>query len=270
MFTFYLPSNISLLSTRRYWSGAALTLEPRLSTKWLANMAFFGTVISLSVPSSTFHLPNSILYQPTPPPLSAITENILPSVNTKAHFSKGLQSSSGLVQHCTAIVLAKCLAKFEEVVRLFQEIEDILGEDEAEGQWRRRRRDIEREARRRVPDFQVVVAFSQQKIGGQAVPPNPTKAALLSEAAQRLLWMYHRYLPSVVAEARFDVGKLLQNFSLEMQPVVVDAQQDESLDVSRKLHVVQQLHVLRLLKESDQFNWSGKMGMNGCCITYDY
>ena len=212
------------------------------------------------MPSSTFHLPNSILYQPTPPPLSAIIENIFPSVNTKAHFSKGLQSSSGLVQHCTAIALAKCLAKFEEVVRLFQEIEEILGEDEAEGQWRRRRRDIEREARKRVPDFQVVVAFSQQKIGdGQTAPPNLTKAALLSEAAQRLLWMYHQCLPSVVAEARFDVGKVLQNFSLEM---AVDVQQDESLGVATKLHMVRQLHVLRLLKESDQFNWSGKMGMN--------
>jgi nucleolar pre-ribosomal-associated protein 1 len=44
------------------------------------------------------------------------------------------------------------LAKYEEVVRLFREIEDILGEDEVEGQCRRRR-DVEREARKRVPDF---------------------------------------------------------------------------------------------------------------------
>ncbi|KAF8219132.1 hypothetical protein L208DRAFT_1448990 [Tricholoma matsutake] len=240
-----------------YWSGAALTLEPRLSTKWLANISFFGSVISLSVPSPTFHLPNSMLYQPAPPPLSAIIENIFPSVNTKSHFSKGLQSSSGLVQHCTAIAMAKCLAKYEAVVRFFRQIEDILGEDETDGQWGRRQRDVEREARRRLPDFQVVVAFSQQKLGvGQTAPPNPTKAALLSEAAQRLLWMYHRCLPSVVAEARFDVGKLLQNFSPE---IVVDGQQ-ESLGVAAKLHMVRQLHVLRLLKDSDQFNWSGKMG----------
>jgi nucleolar pre-ribosomal-associated protein 1 len=127
---------------------------------------------------------------------------------------------------------------------------------------------MEREARKRVPDFQVVVAFSQQKLGdGQMKTPNPTKAALLSEAAQRLLWMYHRCLASVVAEARFDVGKLLQNFSLEMQPVT---EQDESLNVAAKLHMVRQLHVLRLLKDSDQFNWSGKMGMRSVPRTTDY
>lgn len=239
-----------------------MTLEPRLSTKWLANISFFGTIISLPVPSSTFRLPNSMLYQPAPPPLSAVIENIFPSVNTKSHFSKGLQSNSGLVQHCTAIALAKCLSKYEEVLHLFGEIEDILGEDEAEGQWARRRKDIEREARKRVPEFQVVVAISQQKPGdAQAALPNPTKTALLSEVVQRLLWMYHRCLPSIVAEARFDVGKLLHNFSLEIQPVTADVQQVESSNVATKLHMVRQLHVMRLLKDSDQFNWSGKIGM---------
>jgi nucleolar pre-ribosomal-associated protein 1 len=202
-----------------------------------------------------------MLYQPSPPPLFAIIENILPSVNTKSHFSKGLQSVSGLVQHCTAIALAKCLAKYEDVVRLFREIEDILGEDEAEGQWNKRRRDIEREVRRRVPDFQVVVAFSQQKPGDG--PPNLTKVALLSEASQRLLWMYHRCLPSVVAEVRFDVGKLLQNFALDIQSATDESGQVGAAD---KLHMVRQLHVLRLLKDSDQFNWSGKMGTGSLSV----
>jgi nucleolar pre-ribosomal-associated protein 1 len=253
-----------LIRPARYWSGAALTLEPRLSSKWLANISFFGSVISLSVPLSAFHLPNSVLFQPSPPPLFAIIENIFPSVNTKSHFSKGLQSGSGLVQHCTAIALAKCLAKYEEVVRLFQEIEEVLGEDEAEGQWNKRRKDIERETRRRVPDFQVVVAFSQQKPGdAQTDSPNLTKGALLLEAAQRLLWMYHRCLTSVVAEVRFDVGKLLQNFSLEIRSATAESGQVSAAD---KLHMVRQLHVLRLLKDSDQFNWSGKMGTSSMLI----
>src|ERR1700733_11448820 len=137
------------------WSGAALTLEPCLSTKWLANISFFGSIISLSVPSSTFCLPNSMLYQPAPPPLSAIIENVFPSINTKLDFSKGLQSNSGLVQHCTAITLARYWSKYEEVIHLFREIEEILGEDEAEGQWARRQKDIEQEGQKRVPKFQI-------------------------------------------------------------------------------------------------------------------
>jgi nucleolar pre-ribosomal-associated protein 1 len=197
-------------------------------------------------------------------------ENILPSVNTKAHLSKGLLSSSGLVQHCTALALAKCLNKYEQVLISFNEIATLLQENETDGQWCKRRRDIEREVRRRVPEFQVIVAFSQQNLGegisvagGAAVPPNPTKAALLSESAQRLLWMYYRCLPLVVAEARFDVGKLLQNFTTDAQTAKVNTdsdEQDESPDAAARLHMVRQLHVLRLLKDSDQFAWTGKIG----------
>ncbi|RDB20241.1 Uncharacterized protein C14G10.02 [Hypsizygus marmoreus] len=238
-----------------YWAGAALTLEPRLSSKWISNISFFGSIISLPIPTSSFYLPNSTLYQPSPPPLSNVIENIFPSVNTKAHLSKGLQSTSGLVQHCTALALAKCLTKYEEVLNRFHDIETMLEENEADGQWCKRRRDIEREARRRVPDFQVIVAFSQQKFTDPVTNPNPTKAALLSESAQRLLWIYHRCLPSVVAEARFDVGKLLQSFS-----EIKVAKSDEPLDPAMRLGVVRQLHILRLLKDSDQFGWSAKMG----------
>jgi nucleolar pre-ribosomal-associated protein 1 len=62
--------------------------------------------------------------------------------------------------------------------------------------------------------------------------------------------MYHRCLPLLVTEARFDVGKLLQNFSAAKDD------NDGALDASAGLQTVWQLHVLRLLKESDQFFWS--------------
>jgi nucleolar pre-ribosomal-associated protein 1 len=100
-----------------------------------------------------------------------------------------------------------------------------------------------------VPEFQVVVAFSQMKVdGGEA------KLALLGESAQRLLWLYHLCFPQMVAEARFDVGKLLQG--------LVDASQDAVREGGSVfgLHGLKQLHVLRLLQESDQFTWSTKAG----------
>ncbi|KAG6905791.1 hypothetical protein DXG01_000716 [Tephrocybe rancida] len=248
-----------------YWSGAALTLDPRLSSKWIANISFFGSVLSMPIPSPSFYLRDSTQHQPTPPPLSSIIENILPSVNTKSLFSRGLHSPSGLVQHCTALALAKCLAKFERVIVAFEEVEAALEEQGDEGQWGKRRRDLEREVRKRVPDFQVIVAFSQQQKVGEApapetktdVPapapvPNPTRAALLAESAQRLMGMYQRCLPLVVAEAHFDVGKLLQGF-------VVDGKAPKEGEAAGKFHVVRQLHVLRLLKDSDQFGWTGKI-----------
>ncbi|KAI0352520.1 hypothetical protein OH77DRAFT_1523331 [Trametes cingulata] len=259
-----------------FWSSAGLALEPRLSSKWLANIAFFGAVVSLPVPTSSFFLPqsgssSSSLYQPSPPPLSAIIENILPTPHIKTHLSRGLQASSPLVQHATALAFAKCLSKYEQVVRAFEAVERALEEDEEEGLWARRRRELEREVRRRVPDFQVVVGFSQRlNEAGQPMEaqgkedgkgkekqkeraPNPTRTALLTESAHRLLWLYHRLLPSVVAEARFDAGKLLQ----AIEDMLLHA---SSGSPTAGLDTLRQLHVLRLLRESEHFTWSGKSG----------
>ncbi|KAF7965769.1 hypothetical protein HWV62_41960, partial [Athelia sp. TMB] len=239
-----------------YWTAAALTLEPRLSSKWIANVSFFGSVISLPVPSASFFLPGSELLHPSPPPLANILENTFPSVNTKHNLSKGLQSSSSLVQHCTALALARCLSKYAKVISAFEHVQNALDEDEEDGQWRKRRREVEREVRRRVPEFQVIVGFSQQKIAEGVQAINPVKLALLAESAQRLLWLYHRCLPSMAAEARFDVGKLLQGSFKPSAPISEDSASD--YDASIRLGLVRELHVLRLLKESDQFAWSTK------------
>ncbi|KIJ58576.1 hypothetical protein HYDPIDRAFT_34037 [Hydnomerulius pinastri MD-312] len=255
---FYEPS--------RYWAGAALTLEPRLSSKWIANITFAGQVLSQAVPTSSFLIPGSTeLYNPTPPPLSSIMANVLPPVGIKAHLSKVLQAgSAGLVQHCMALVLVKCLRKLAEVVRLFKMVGAALEEEEDRGQWNRRRKEVEKEARRRVPEFQVIVAFSQQNLSAGS-SPNATKNALLSESSQRLLWLYRECLPDVVAEARFEVGKLVLNLaegslaSLSGEsPAVSDGRRDHDQRPS-PLQSVKQLHVLRLLSGSDQFTWVGKV-----------
>jgi len=109
-----------------------------------------------------------------------------------------------------------------------------------------------------VPEFQVILGFCQQKVASvpKAQASNPVRTALLQESAQRLLLLYHKYLPEVVAEARFDVGKVLASFDVS---VVDDADEDSSIpEATKKLHLIQRLHVFRSLKESDQFTWTGK------------
>lgn len=168
--------------------------------------------------------------------------------------------------------MTKCLIKYDQVLQTFRKVAAELEEDEAEGQWFRRIRDLEREVRRRVPEFQVVVAFQHGSVHDAAAaansnntqgtdqlkPLNATRTALLSESALRVLWMYHRCLPALVAEARFDVGKLLQRFS--KTPSSDDGEEEvPDLDAVERLDRVRRLHVLRLLKESDQFTWTGKL-----------
>lgn len=103
-----------------------------------------------------------------------------------------------------------------------------------------------------MPEFQVIVALSQAK---QKVK-NDVRDQLLSEASLRLMWLYHRLLPDLVAEARFEVGKLLLGF------VRKEAEQDGDggTQSPKSFDALAQLHVLRLLKESDQFIWSAKLG----------
>ncbi|KAI1792498.1 ribosome 60S biogenesis N-terminal-domain-containing protein [Ganoderma leucocontextum] len=246
-----------------YWPTAGLALEPRLSSKWLANIAFFGAVVSLPVPTASFFLPesasgNASLYQPSPPPLATIVENIIPTTQIKTHLSRGLQASSPLVQHASALTLAKSLLKYQLVMQAFQDVQSALEEDDEEGSWARRRREIEREVRKRVPEFQVIVGFSQRTHEVSSPPtgqvsPNPTRTSLLSESAHRLLWLYHQLLPFVVAEARFDAGKLLQAIEDMLTPGITVSQ-------TGGLDTLRQLHVLRLLRENEHFTWSGKLG----------
>ncbi|KIY73323.1 hypothetical protein CYLTODRAFT_485490 [Cylindrobasidium torrendii FP15055 ss-10] len=232
-----------------YWTSAGLTLEPRLSSRWLTNIAIFGSIVSLPIPQSCFVMPDSTMYRPTPPPLSIVIENIFSASLGKGYLSKALQPTSRpLVQHATALALGKSLAKFRDVMAHFQLVSEALEETHDDGLWSRRRQDLEREARKRVPDFQVIVAFAQRTSAGRG----DNKSELLAESSHRLLWLYQDCLPSVVSEARFDVGKLLAHF---LPGEITDG---EEAQVASGLEIMKQLHVLRVLEVSDQFAWTAK------------
>ena len=257
-------------------------------------MAFLGTVVSLPVPTSCFSSldPSSSLssatelaYNPSPPSLSSLLENTLPSVLSKESLAKALHNNSvPLVKHCVCLTISKCLNKFEEVRQSFQHVERILEEDAEFGQWSRRRIEYEKEMKRRVPNFHAIVQLSfhvsganaestassggsmSQKSGNSRIPnsessnpPNRVLDALLNEIALRLMWQYHRSLPSLAMETRFNPGQLVRSLT-------VDHEKDQSTDGGTTdttgLSLVGSLHVLRLLQESDQFSWSGKGGLS--------
>ncbi|KZV73620.1 hypothetical protein PENSPDRAFT_627099 [Peniophora sp. CONT] len=259
-------------------------LEPRLSSRWLSNIAFLREAVGLPVPLETFHLQSSshtaatssslqdqVQYNPVPPPLAVLLANALPTAQLKTHLSKGLQAQAPLVQHASALALARCLEKYAHIRDALGRVSEALGEDLETGNWARRRREFESGARRRVPEFSVIVAFAQGvgKVDssdnkGEAKDEagdgkstkrkevNPTRDALLSESAARLLWLYHRALPQLIAETRFDAGKLMAR--------LISPEHAEDDTEAGGLAVLTQLHTLRLLQETDGFVWSGKIG----------
>ena len=162
-------------------------------------------------------------------------------------------------------------------------IEEALEENTDTGLWTFRRLELEKEVRKRVPDFQVMVTLSQRNISAWAPASAPTtdmlpdqsqpgetaRNALLSEAALRLMWLYHRSLPSLAVEARFDPGKLLLSLTSGINagsppgsPAIASRSNESP---TSGLDALGQLHVLRLLQESDQFSWSAKLGKRRRC-----
>ncbi|KAL5508633.1 hypothetical protein ACEPAH_6252 [Sanghuangporus vaninii] len=235
------------------------TLEPRLSSKWLASMAFYGAIVSLPVPTESFHLPSRLsktqsTYQPVPPSLSVVLNNIFPSTILKTHLTKALQSSHALLQHTAGLLLAQCLGKYESVQDAFRVVKLALEEDEVEGQWARRLIEIDREIRKRVPEINVVIAFSTTQ---QAISEPTVRSAMLAELSQRILLLYNRCMPSLVAEVRYDVSKSLRTIACFDDSSVLDVEE------IRGLKRLQQLHVLCMLTESDQFIWHAKTVPSG-------
>ncbi|KZT38705.1 hypothetical protein SISSUDRAFT_1061745 [Sistotremastrum suecicum HHB10207 ss-3] len=311
----------------RYWRESGLVTEPRLSSKWFANLGTIGSIVSLPIPSTSFFSSPSpstptkdLEYKSTPPPLSSILENILPSILTRANLTKGLQHPSALVRHSTALLLSKCLAKFGAVIEALKTVEEAVegtsassgvsgigvvdGEaGESEGLWEKRRMEVEREIALRVPAFSVIVAFSQSASASSSsstttVPTSlitpststpadtatpttdksatgekggkggTTRSLLLSEAALRVIWLYHVHLPDLVSEVKFDAGKLLGMLIMpsgsESHPHSILSQEERGAGLDK----IRELHILRIMKESQSFTWSNKLGTTNHSYLY--
>lgn len=274
-------------------------------------MAYVGRIISLPHPPlSTFRqsIPRgsdkeTMPFRVHPPSVASIVESILPSPLTKQHLSKGLQYPDGLVQHMTALTLARALQKLEAVQKVLSEIEAELRTEpstSAESPWARCQRELEMECRKRVPEVFVVIAFAQKSAtlarsnpdsGDEPDPALVAKSTMLAESALRLLGLYHHTLPSIAQEAKFDVGKLLVSSSSvkaerrekregRAGSVISDSGSVGSVgtvgtaglgggfghargDVEG-FEALSQVHVLRLLGEVRNWNWSNKAGTSNC------
>jgi nucleolar pre-ribosomal-associated protein 1 len=293
-----------------FWPYSGISVDPRLSAKWLATMSLLGHVISLPLPLyETFRVPTGATQQDgsrewvakaTPPAMQVIMEAILPSPLTKQHLSKGLQHSVGLVQHETALTLARSLQKLLSVKATFDklgaEVRKDMGNDKLDDSWSKCLRELEVEARKRVPEVPVIIAFAQNSAASQALQASledadegeKAKAVLLTEAALRLFRLYYRALPNMASEFRFDVGKLLVSSSSAKQEanarrmaregsVIDDAGSIASFgtvgsagmgggfgqsrgDVA-EFDALSQVHVLELLASVREWDWTAKAGV---------
>ncbi|OCF45143.1 hypothetical protein I317_00945 [Kwoniella heveanensis CBS 569] len=267
-----------------YWAHSALSLEPRLNARWIATMSYVGRIISLPAPSiSTFRQPvphgldpSGAPFRAQPPAVSTMIESILPSPLTKSHLMKGLQHTDALVQHVTAITLARGLQKLAIVQELLKLIEKEVGLEPSTSQenlWTRRRRELELEVRKRIPELSVIIAFAQKaatmapsEAETDAEIAMATKSAMLTEVALRIFGLCNKTLPSMATEMKFDPGRLL--VSASSASAERRARREAREGNVKGFEALSQLHVLELLGEVRDWNWMNKAA--GSQYTYLY
>lgn len=226
----------------RYWSHSALAVEPRLSVRWMATMAYIGRIVSLPLPPiSTFQqvrprasTEEEVPFKRSPPPKESIIEAVIPAPLTKVHITKGLQQPDYLVQYVTATTLTRCLQKLSIVRKMLKDIEkEVVGEPSSskniigENPWSKCIRELEGEARSRIPDIMVIIAFAQKSSNLYNINLEneveevdislKTKSQMLTEQALRLFRLYYSTIPSISYEMKFDVGRLLVSSSSNKQ-----------------------------------------------------
>ncbi|KAJ3412602.1 nucleolar pre-ribosomal-associated protein 1 [Chytridiales sp. JEL 0842] len=173
-----------------YWTSQAssLSFEPRLSSKWLTNMAFATQVISLPPPDLVKKAKDSAIFGLTPS-VSVMIDNILPPQLSKGALGRALQHSSPTVRHAASIVLAVCLEKLESVQKELERLEEtqiaeaeVAISDDAKGWSRSTIRSLRDEIKRRVPDVQIIIAFQNNL--AKVLPVTPSKKSKKEDAME--------------------------------------------------------------------------------------
>ncbi|KAI9356524.1 ribosome 60S biogenesis N-terminal-domain-containing protein [Zopfochytrium polystomum] len=235
-----------------YWEGqSAVSFEPRLSQRWLSNMAVAAKVLALPVPDLVERWQRSTIGLGLPT-VSVLADNILPTPLGRLLLGRCLQHSSNTVRHASSYVLGLSMDKFGRVNNQLKELADIeAAEADAangtnENRWLSLSRQLREEMRRRIPDFQLILlqqnpkerpAISEKKKDDEDSPvlqpvdraeieedPSITPEVLKGEGL-KLIRLYQRHFPELVTESRFDYGKLipadLTSLSEEMQENVL-------------------------------------------------
>ncbi|TPX77778.1 hypothetical protein CcCBS67573_g00932 [Chytriomyces confervae] len=165
-----------------YLAQLTLSFEPRLSSKWIKNMALLANIISLPVPdlfsSAKIYIanPSTIL---APPTVSTLAENILPNALNRLAMGRGLQHPSVTVRHISAFVLGAALGKLSRVLAELDRVALHFTESKKEtdgavevsstaaDEWINLKEALVNEIRRRVPEVQLVLGLYMKLAGAE-------------------------------------------------------------------------------------------------------
>ncbi|KAI8388470.1 ribosome 60S biogenesis N-terminal-domain-containing protein [Radiomyces spectabilis] len=243
-----------------YWQKTFLTYEPRLSTKWLANVTLLQKITHLPVPP--LYYGNDNTYPSEPPEAETILDNILPNVFGRSLSTKGLQHASALVRYTTLIGISVSFQKYGKVAEAMRHVISVLeksqeypGTNEAKLRqsitaWRRCLENVREGLRRRVPEIQILNAIynqvtnkrdsaTQQQQQQQDDAEIVAQYQMLEDAAFRLIRYYQAHLPEIIMESNIDPTHFIPVDLLSIRPGSL-------------------IHLLEFLLDLPDFQWSSK------------
>ncbi|KAI7906920.1 ribosome 60S biogenesis N-terminal-domain-containing protein [Cokeromyces recurvatus] len=241
-----------------FWNNTVLMLEPRISSKWLANMTVLQKIIQLPVPS--LYYGSTELYPAEPPSPETILDNILPNVFNRSASSKGLQHASPLVRYTTMLVLSAAFQKYDKVAQSIKNVIMSLENLEMEQNrvnntsnedqnkpfenWKRCLENVREGLRRRVPDILILVALHKRTtnitvLEGMDEEEIKCQNQLLQDTAFRIIRYYQEFIPETLMESNIDPGNFIPSDILNVKPGTL-------------------IHILTLFLNMPNFNWTNK------------
>ncbi|KAK4329709.1 hypothetical protein RTBOTA2_005661 [Rhodotorula toruloides] len=223
-----------------FWTKFPSSLDPRLSSRWVSAITFATQVVGLPVARDLAKAGAA------PPAVSTILDTVLPpstsSTLNRAWYTKSITHETPLVSFLSSLFLLSILQKAAKVLEVMAETSRVLEEGEG-GRWAVQARKVRDELRNRLPDPSIVVglmtktaaaaaasAATGKEKEGEATVATKKKddgmaegALLRTNVALRLLFLYHRVAPSLIATLKFDFAKLPQTYAQHARPASSDS-----------------------------------------------
>ncbi|GAA5984401.1 hypothetical protein JCM10908_003333 [Rhodotorula pacifica] len=234
---------------------------------------------TLSLPA-TSTISGSAALLHAPPSVSSILDTVLPPSTTsslnRAWYTKALTHETPLVSFLSSLFVLSILQKAAAVLEAMAETSRLL-EETATGRWATQVRKVREELRLRLPDPAIVVGLMTKTaaaaageapdaatkkgakavakvedaemtpVAEQAVFPPPAAgsegALLRTNVALRILFLYHRVVPQLIATLKFDFAKLPQTYARRPATVVASATSDQG---EEGIRAISSAYALRL------------------------
>ncbi|GAA6025207.1 hypothetical protein JCM11491_004864 [Sporobolomyces phaffii] len=242
----------------QFWQKFPSSLDPRLSSRWISAITFATQVVALPVPGSVSLPPAAGATTATtttttidpvtfaPPSVQSILDTILPpsppssTTLSRTWYTKALAHPNALVSFLSSLFLLSILQKATKVLESMMRVAQSLEEGPAGGRWTDAMRRVRDEIKNKVPDVGIVVGLMSRTAAAAASADGGAKknakgggdeaAALLrTNIALRLLYLYHRVVPSLIATLKFDFTKLPQTFANRPSAAAAATTDDDDL-----------------------------------------